>query len=183
MEINPKLVQGLFATDVGGILYDDTTWTLAGSPYNMAGRVTITDDVTLTIDPGVVVNPVDNPVFENPVFEVWGTLNAIGTDTSPITLNGVRTEPGISFAVINIQYAVINGVHGQFGNHLGGFNCMDNFSLRDSKINNMTNMDACGNNTYIERNVFVGCGDIDQVTGAKIRNNVPRQTTGVLVLF
>ena len=34
-------VLGVFqahATDVGGILYTDTTWDLAGSPYNITAR-------------------------------------------------------------------------------------------------------------------------------------------------
>jgi len=39
-----------------GIIYTDTTWDLAGSPYNITSLLQIADNVTLTIAPGVVVN-------------------------------------------------------------------------------------------------------------------------------
>ena len=46
-------------TNVGGAITVDTTWTLAGSPYNVSSTVqvygTSTTPTTLTIEPGVVV--------------------------------------------------------------------------------------------------------------------------------
>jgi len=46
-------------TNVGGAITVDTTWTLAGSPYNVTSTVqvygTSTTPTTLTIEPGVVV--------------------------------------------------------------------------------------------------------------------------------
>ena len=152
------------ATDVGGIIYTDTTWTLSDSPYDMIDRVTVADNVTLTIEPGVVVNAISNDKY----FEVWGYLNAIGTDTSFITLNGVKTEPRTSDAVINIQFAVINGGGPFYFCSFGS-----SFSLRDSKIYNLNKIQAkCGTDSYIERNIFVGCGEIYFVDGVQIRNNV-----------
>ena len=42
------------ATDVGGIISSDTTWTLAGSPYNATSIVQVAEGVTLTIEPGAI---------------------------------------------------------------------------------------------------------------------------------
>ena len=42
-------------TYVSGAITEDTTWTLAGSPYIVTGNVLVMEGVTLTIEPGVVV--------------------------------------------------------------------------------------------------------------------------------
>ena len=53
------VMPSLADTTVGGVISSDTTWTLAGSPYNVTSTVqvygTSTTPVTLTIQPGVVV--------------------------------------------------------------------------------------------------------------------------------
>ena len=55
------------------------TWTKANSPYNINGEITIPNDSTLTIEPGVEV------VFTgNYKFNVQGRLLAIGTETDTI---------------------------------------------------------------------------------------------------
>jgi len=67
------------ATNVGGAISEDTTWTLAGSPYVVSGGMVVNAGKTLTIDPGVVVK------FENNAYlEVLGTLKAVGTAGNPI---------------------------------------------------------------------------------------------------
>jgi hypothetical protein len=70
------------ATEVTGIIFSDTTWTKANSPYNLTGPAAIAKGVTLTIEPGVVVH------FNLNTLEVNGTLRAVGTSSDPITLNG-----------------------------------------------------------------------------------------------
>jgi len=61
------------AGDVSGI------WTKANSPYNINGEITIPNDSTLTIEPGVEV------VFTGHYkFNVQGRLLAIGTETDTI---------------------------------------------------------------------------------------------------
>ena len=59
-------------TLVAGIIYTDTTWTKANSPYNLTGAIGIYQDVTLTIQPGVIVNLNGNYI------QVNGTLAARG---------------------------------------------------------------------------------------------------------
>ncbi len=78
--------QGLNATAVPcGILTTDTTWTLAGSPYVLQpitgyNSLTVAANVTLTIEPGVIVQA--GSVSTGLIIE--GHLEAVGTETQPI---------------------------------------------------------------------------------------------------
>ncbi|MGB5895946.1 MAG: right-handed parallel beta-helix repeat-containing protein [Ignavibacteriaceae bacterium] len=56
------------------------TWTLSGSPYEIQGEITIPNDSTLTIEPGVLVE------FQGYYkFNVQGRLLAVGTSADTIT--------------------------------------------------------------------------------------------------
>ena len=71
--------QARVATDVQGTIITHTTWILAESPYVVTGDVIVNPDITLTIEPGVMVAfDGDYAIYVN------GTLDAIGTDTDPI---------------------------------------------------------------------------------------------------
>jgi len=76
------------------IINSDTTWTKANSPYLLTGPVLVNNGVTLKIEPGASVN------FGNYYIQVNGTLQARGTDTNKITLNGVGGLPGYGAIVI-----------------------------------------------------------------------------------
>ena len=69
-------------TNVTGIIFSDSTWTTAHSPYNITRPVAIAKGATLTIQPGVTVN------LNTFTLQVNGTLTARGTSTNPITING-----------------------------------------------------------------------------------------------
>lgn len=60
------------STSVNGILNSDTTWTKANSPYILTGLVGVASGVTLTIEPGVIVN------LGEYSLQVGGTLQARG---------------------------------------------------------------------------------------------------------
>ena len=65
------------------------TWTLAGSPYNVQGHITIPVDSTLIIEPGV------NIVFQGHYkFNVQGRVLAIGTVTDTIIFTAANTSTG-----------------------------------------------------------------------------------------
>jgi len=80
--------------EVNGIIKSDTIWTKLSSPYNLTGPVLVNSGVTLTIEPGVTVN------FGTNYIQVNGTLNAQGTSTNNIYLNGEGGLPGFGSIVI-----------------------------------------------------------------------------------
>jgi len=109
------------ATDVGGIINTDTTWDLAGSPYNITSKIQIAEGVTLTIEPSVVVNGESGSID----LEVWGHISAIGTDTSNILWNDVGRvdfkSPSSRVPSMNIQYAqIVPNVHNSRSNLFKG---------------------------------------------------------------
>jgi hypothetical protein len=104
------------ATDVGGPIVSDTTWTLVNSPYIVVANVEVWQNVTLTIEPGVVVK------FNTGRFlQVNGTLVARGTAGQPIVFTSNKANPqpgdwsGIVFADSSVD-AVFDGA----GNYLSG---------------------------------------------------------------
>ena len=65
------------------------TWTLSNSPYHINGEITIPNDETLKIEPGVEV------IFTGHYkFNVQGRLLAIGTEEDMITLTAQDTTTG-----------------------------------------------------------------------------------------
>ena len=66
-------------TYVSGEITQDTTWTIDGNPYQVDNIVTVVPGVTLTIDPGVMVQNYEDNGLTNYTFIVEGTLIANGT--------------------------------------------------------------------------------------------------------
>lgn len=69
-------------TNVGGLISSDSVWTKAGSPYTFTGSVGISQGITLTIEPGVIIN------LNSYYLRVNGTLVAKGDSNDKITFNG-----------------------------------------------------------------------------------------------
>lgn len=68
------------STLVHGEITQNTTWTLAGSPYIVTNTVTVTEGVKLTIEPGVIVK------FDYATkLIVNGSLDAQGAENNKIT--------------------------------------------------------------------------------------------------
>jgi parallel beta-helix repeat protein len=74
-------------TNVSGIITSDTTWSLANSPYNFTGNVTVATGVTLTVEPGADVN------VSRYFLQVEGTLIASGTSTNKINFDSFIYTP------------------------------------------------------------------------------------------
>lgn len=72
-------------TEVWWTISQDTTWTLANSPYIVTSNITFSANYTLTIEPGVIVK------FENQRrISVYGKIIANGTDTQKIIFTSVN---------------------------------------------------------------------------------------------
>jgi parallel beta-helix repeat protein len=69
------------STEVNGTIMSDTIWTKANSPYNLIGPMLVSKGITLTIEPGVIVN------FNHYYIQINGTLVARGSNTDKIQFN------------------------------------------------------------------------------------------------
>lgn len=84
-------------TNVSGGIYQNTTWTLAGSPYMVTGSIVIFPNRTLTIEPGVQVICTADTTFNTGNFiylEVRGTLIADGTSNIPVVFKSTNNTTG-----------------------------------------------------------------------------------------
>ena len=72
---------------VGGVVSQDTTWTVANSPYRVTSSITVTQGVRLTIEPGVVVK------FEGSQgLTVNGQLVADATTEAPVVFTSIKDD-------------------------------------------------------------------------------------------
>lgn len=70
-------------TSVSGGIYQNTTWTLAGSPYIVTGSIVVFPGKTLTIEPGIEIR-IDNQSSNGIYIEARGGISMIGAPTNPI---------------------------------------------------------------------------------------------------
>jgi hypothetical protein len=75
-------------TTVSGGIYQNTTWTLAGSPYEVTGSIVVFPGKTLNIEPGVEIR-INNQTNNNIYIETRGTINCVGTDALPIKIHAM----------------------------------------------------------------------------------------------
>jgi hypothetical protein len=111
-------------TNVSGGIYQNTTWTIAGSPYLMTGSIVVFPGNTLTIEPGVEIRVTADTTFNTGNFiylELRGSLVANGTNTQPIVFTSTDTTAGFS----NWMGVRIKGSQ-------GGNVQMNNFELHNS---------------------------------------------------
>jgi hypothetical protein len=87
-------------TNIKGGIYSNTTWTLAKSPYIVTDTIVVFPNVTLTIQPGVVVKFADDKFIE----VRQASIVAIGTakDSILFTSNSSSATPG-KYQGINLK--------------------------------------------------------------------------------
>ncbi len=110
----PQVAQ---AGEVSGTITSSTTWTLQDSPYTIVSELTIAAGVTLTIEPGVVVQFADDTGMT-----VDGTLIARGTAAEPIRFTSNRlgnAEPG-NWRSINFTASSQSGSVAPDESYVGG---------------------------------------------------------------
>jgi hypothetical protein len=146
---------GLHATDISGTISANTTWNLAGSPYNLVGYTRVNSGATLTIDPGVVV------IGNAKKIEMYGTLNANGNPpamilfTNAIVMPGTNTTYAQPFSINLRNTRLIRCSVYNAGPDVGH----GNLTLEDSQVENPTtyfHLRYPSGNCSIKRNVFVG---------------------------
>ncbi len=161
------------ATEVGGIISSDITWTKADSPYVITSTVQIPSGVTLTIEPGVTIS---KPISGD-MFLLMGTIRAHGTAQEPIVFDGggnstiVGTDPGHGNG--DFEYCV-------FKNGYSLWDRWGKLNLRHSQIINLTRsraiqLDNPSGESNIEYNKFVNTGGISSYAneyGINIRYNL-----------
>jgi hypothetical protein len=83
------VIAGYAQTNVSGGIYNNTTWTLANSPYIVTDTIVVFPNVVLTIEPGVVVK------FDSAMqMEIrQAKLVAVGTATDSITFTSNTLAP------------------------------------------------------------------------------------------
>ncbi len=84
-------------TSVSGGIYQNTTWTLAGSPYTVTGSIVVFPQRTLTIEPGCEIIFTADNTFNTGNFiylEIRGALIALGTDANKIKFTSSDTTDG-----------------------------------------------------------------------------------------
>ncbi len=167
------------ATIVGGVMTADTTWTAAGSPYQVDTYLTIDPGVTLTIEAGVTVENYA-AAGSNYNFTVYGALVANGTAEQPIYFkpgltgwSGIQVtgEPGNIITGTTLTHVIVDG--GGFGNSGVGANLVLQYCVVDvyqSQFNNSPGDGILGND--------VGAGGTVNIYGASITGN-----DGYAILF
>ena len=103
------------ATDVGGVILEDTTWTKAGSPYVVISHVTVIEDVTLTIESGVTVK-----FDKDKALLIDGTLVAQGTDAEKIIFTSNGDQVAGYWGFISFSDTSENATFDPSGNYTGG---------------------------------------------------------------
>jgi cysteine-rich repeat protein len=116
-----------------GTLRHDTTLTLAGSPYILQGDLEVPPGVTLTLEPGVVVEFAANQDLMGCGIASWqgelrvrGNLHATGTSAQPITFTSTGTGMSQWFGVLFLPGAAtpafshVNISEGSTGIQIGG---------------------------------------------------------------
>lgn len=166
LEILREFTRTPTITNIGGIITEDATWAKANSPYIITATVQIPSEVTLTIEPGVIVTmPTDDDMFT-----LKGVIKAHGTPDEPIVFDGEGNSNFFSAknsgkdAILDLEYCEIrNGL--SFWPYTGQQQ-RGAFSLKHSKLTNLSTpayIDYPQNDIRIEYNTFINAAGFSTV--------------------
>jgi hypothetical protein len=156
-----------FATDVSG--NQSGLWTLANSPYNIIGDVTIPAGSSLSIEPGVTVNAMGNYRLT-----AAGFLYALATEVDSIRFRNGLTDPNAQWKGIRLESTTQ-------GSHFG-FCYVENAEYGINSINSPALIHHCHfyKNQKGMQLYGIGAADPAQVI---VSNNIVEQSieNGILV--
>ena len=172
---------GSLGTTVGGIIWENTTWTLENSPYIITDTVQIPENATLTIEPGVTVT---RPTSGD-MFLLHGTIYAYGTIDHKIIFDGMdnsaffSAEDSDADAFVGLNYCVIKNGRFWRGGH-------GHFNLTHSELSNLSSYSYIwwpSNDIYIEHNIFTNTAGFSIGSGGYvyIRYNLFKGNRGFVV--
>ncbi|WP_017378558.1 cell wall-binding repeat-containing protein [Paenisporosarcina sp. TG-14] len=159
------------STNVSGIINQDTTWTLANSPYFLTEDIQIAHGVKLSIEPGVIIEGNNNRI------RVFGEFSAIGNADSKIILREVNIEPGAgnSNEEYLIQIENANLIHGSLY-RATGYGVYGSLILKDSRLFELSDRSFYiwypTSDVTIERNVFINTDGISVGTSDDVKVNI-----------
>ena len=153
-------------TNVSGGIYQNTTWTLSGSPYVVNSSIVVFPGKTLTIEPGVEIQ-INNQNNSNIYIETRGTINCIGTDAQPIKIHALydtlNTVAWQGFVCTSSQGGVLNADRIEISNAyfpLSYETIPATLSYTNSKFNRCFQAVTVGTNLNLS-----GCEFIDNEVG------------------
>lgn len=182
------------ATEVGGVIDSETTWSVDNGPYQVVETVQVSSGTTLTIEPGVTVWAGDNLGRES-MFLLHGEIIATGSASEMITFDGggssvtfFDAENSSPEAFLEAEYCIVRNGGPFWMRGYGGFNlrhselrsvdpsyiwypyqtAYDGYDIRQSEIN-------IEYNTFIDSGGFsVGHDDrsLDETVTVNIRYNL-----------
>jgi hypothetical protein len=125
-------------TQVSGTIKSDTFWTKANSPYNLTGNVFVSEGVTLTVEPGVVVN------CNKDIIQVNGTMQVLGSNNDKVVfhttnriINSAHEQlANIDFGDESVNCIIENAVLETLG--LTYYNCQNTFTLNNNYFKDST---------------------------------------------
>ncbi len=129
-------------TEVGGNITENTTWSLANSPYILTSTVQVLENVKLIIEAGIEVK------FSNDCdLNIGGELNAIGTDQDKIIFtsqNGVTRSNSEIMFIDSSKDAVVDS----YNKYLSGS------ILKYCEIRNIERVYFYKSSPFVSQNVF-----------------------------
>jgi hypothetical protein len=154
-------------TSFQGGIYNNTTWTLANSPYHITGNVVVFPGKTLTIEPGVHVIVDADSTFNTGNYitlEVRGNLVAQGTVNAPIIFTSTDASTNQNWMGINVKktqgatidmnrFILTNAFYGIYADDADGLQYnFENCIFRDNNYVFQMNSFLNFNNCIFQRN-------------------------------